>query len=100
MAFDDFDNLSTSLTSPADRFVSITPNDALDLARATRGIYIGTSGDVRITDAFSNIVTFKNLVAGVVHPIRATGSGPRERRRTWTLSRCIEPGATHERRGS
>lgn len=71
MAVDDFQTLSTSLTSPADRFVSITPNDALDLVRATRGIYIGTSGDVRITDAFSNIVTFKNLVAGVVHPIRA-----------------------------
>ncbi len=71
MADDDFKNLSTALDSPAERFISITPNDALDLVSATRGIYLGTSGDVRITDAYGNTVTFKNLVAGVIHPIRA-----------------------------
>lgn len=71
MAADDFGSLLTGLNSPASRFVAITPNDAADIAKASRGIYVGTSGDVRITDGFGNTVTFKNLVAGVIHPIRA-----------------------------
>jgi len=55
-------------TSPASRAFSITPNDSDDLSIITRGLYVGTSGDVKVDLYGGDTVTFKNLAAGVVHP--------------------------------
>lgn len=52
--------------------VAITPNDGVDLAtKPTKGIYLGVSGDVKITLNSGNTVTFTNLSSGVIHPIAA-----------------------------
>ena len=40
------------------------------LAQESRGIYVGTSGDLKVDLAGGTTVTFSNLAAGVVHPLR------------------------------
>ena len=49
----------------------MTPNDSTDLTAATRGLYVGVSGDVVVIMADdSAAVTITGLAAGVVHPLR------------------------------
>lgn len=47
----------------------ITPDNNTDLVFIPRGVYIGTSGNLRIHDADGEVVTFTNIAAGVIHPI-------------------------------
>lgn len=48
----------------------ITPSDSADLARRTRGIYVGVSGDLTVHMAEDGqSILFKDLAAGIVHPI-------------------------------
>lgn len=58
-----------AVTSAANA-ASITPNDGADLATPTRGLYVGASGDVRVTMVGGQTLTFVGLAAGVVHPLR------------------------------
>lgn len=57
------------LNSPARNAFAITPDDATDLAVATRGIYVGVSGDLRI--AMVNDAAPVTLVGAAVgyHPL-------------------------------
>jgi len=50
--------------------VAVTPNDASNLdGGATRGLYLGVAGDLKVTMADGTVVTFANLAAGVVHSL-------------------------------
>ncbi len=69
MANTDFPN---DLSGPAIDAVAITPSDSADLASPVRGIYVGTSGDVKVTLISGNAVVLKNLVAGVAHGLLVT----------------------------
>ena len=61
----------SSYSDPASRASSITPSDTTDLTSATRGIYTGTGGTiVCILEGDTASVTFANVPAGVVLPIR------------------------------
>ena len=60
----------SGLTDPIEEAFSVTPSDTVDLAKYTRGIYVGGGGDLRIELINGDIVTFVELVAGVIHPIR------------------------------
>lgn len=52
--------------------VSVTPNDGADLATVpTNGLYLGASGDVKLTLQDGSVVTFTALSGGMVHPIAA-----------------------------
>lgn len=66
--------MSIMVTRPADSAAAITPNNSTDLTGVTRGLYVGVSGDVKV-DLYDNetvtTVTFVDLAAGVIHPIRA-----------------------------
>jgi hypothetical protein len=67
------DNFLTSragITDPANSAYSITPSDSAELGIYTRGIYVGTSGDLAVMMVSGDIVTFASLSAGVIHPIR------------------------------
>lgn len=61
-----------SLLIPAEEFDAITPHDSNELSKPSRGIYVGVSGDVKVISLDGNDVTFVNLVAGMIHPIRCT----------------------------
>ena len=52
--------------------IAVTPSDSVDLTNPCRGIYVGVSGNVAVVLAGGETVTFVNLVAGVLHGIRAT----------------------------
>ena len=53
---------------------SVTPDDSANIQiptglNGTRGLYVGVSGDVKVTLAGGTVATFKDLSAGVVHPL-------------------------------
>lgn len=51
--------------------VAITPHDTNDLTDITRGLFVGTGGNVSLILADDSVaVLFKNVPAGVVLPLR------------------------------
>lgn len=48
--------------------VPIVPNDATTFG-TTRGLYVGSSGDVRVSMGDGTTVTFPTMAGGVVHPL-------------------------------
>lgn len=60
-----------NLITPGREFTAITPNDSTDLTKPTRGILVGTEGNLRIHDLKGNAITLPNLAAGIIHPIQA-----------------------------
>jgi hypothetical protein len=60
------------VTSSAVLATAVTPHDTNDLAGGlTKGIYIGGSGDLKVTFENGSSATFTALSAGVIHPIAA-----------------------------
>lgn len=55
-------------TAPARNAVAVTPADVGTIP-ATRGLYVGVSGDVKVVMSSLETVTFVGLAAGVVHPL-------------------------------
>lgn len=66
---DQFELHVPELDDPSDNAAAVTPNDSTDLTNASRAIYVGTAGDVRVDMVTSGTVTFTNMEAGW-HPIR------------------------------
>lgn len=60
-----------SITAPVSGGAAVTPNDSTDLTTPGRGLYVGVSGDVKVTTVGGDALTFVGLAAGVVHPIMA-----------------------------
>jgi hypothetical protein len=72
MVQDRFQNFGDSLMTPAERCYAITPNDVQELPLATKAVFIGQSGDVRLVSVQSTeAVTFRNLAAGSILDVRA-----------------------------
>lgn len=70
-ATDTFANFGdTALVMPATHAEAVTPNNSTDLTNATRGIYVGVSGDLKVDLLSGDTVTFVNIAAGVIHPLR------------------------------
>lgn len=74
-----FDARYPGATFPGHKAVAVTPSDSATF-ETTRGVYVGTAGDlvVRFAGDTAN-VTLKNVVAGVTHPwsivrVAATGT--------------------------
>jgi hypothetical protein len=62
-------------SDPAHHAAPVTPNDAVDLPVASTAIYIGVSGNLKVTMLGGEILTFNNVAVGW-HPIPVT--------RVWT----------------
>ena len=62
-------SVGTDWVKPALNAASATKSDTANLAHPSRGIYVGTAGDVHVLTTGGDEVTFKNLAAGMVHPI-------------------------------
>lgn len=58
-------------TEPVTHAFAVTPHDTNELTSHTRGIYVGVSGDVKVTTIDGDAVTFVGLAGGVIHPIMA-----------------------------
>lgn len=68
---DHFKSHATGMSDPIINASGVTPDDAADLAITTRALYVGTSGNLRVTLASGDIVTFANVGAGW-HPLRVS----------------------------
>jgi hypothetical protein len=67
-----------SLSDPAEFFEAITPSDTVNFrpgptacSKSTRGIYVGVAGNVTAVREDGTAVTFVNVNAGTIIPIRA-----------------------------
>jgi hypothetical protein len=61
---------STTPDSCAVNCIAITPADS-DLVQPVRAIYVGGSGNLRISDTGGGAVTFVGAVAGTILPVMA-----------------------------
>lgn len=53
--------------APAEKAFAL-PNDT-DFA-PTRGVYVGATGNLRVMTAARDVITFIDIQAGVIHPLR------------------------------
>jgi hypothetical protein len=69
-----FPNNPVNIDEPAAHAAAITPNDAADLANATRFIRITVAGTLRVTMVGGEDVTYLSgsLALGVAHRLRVT----------------------------
>lgn len=68
---DEYKNTPKTIDSVAEKAYAITPDDNADLPTATRSIYVGTGGDLKVDMVDSGTgVVFKNLPDGALLPIR------------------------------
>ena len=72
---DTFKRFTSGLESPATRLNAVIPDDATDLAFASRALNVGASGYVRVTTTDGDIATVF-VSAGAAFPVRA--------RRVWS----------------
>jgi len=70
MADDPFRNQNSGIADPASDAFAITKSDSTVIA--ARALYVGTAGDVVVTTRGGTDVTFKNVPAGSILPVRAT----------------------------
>jgi hypothetical protein len=69
---DDFASHASHLTAPARDGEAVTPSDSVPLARASRGLYVGSAGNLRVTMVSGAVVTFTGVAAGSYYPLRVT----------------------------
>ena len=67
---DEFETHQNSLSAPALFAEPVSPSDSTLLTLATRAIYVGGAGDLRVRMASGGDVIFRNLQAGAVYPFR------------------------------
>jgi len=67
---DRFADRSPSTDGPAFHGFAITTSDGTDLTEVTRALYVGGAGAVHVLMASGGDVTFANVAAGTVLPIR------------------------------
>lgn len=68
---DNYQSNATGIESPVTNASAVTPHDENDLPFATRGLWVGTAGDVRVIMLSGSEETFPNMHVGW-HPIRVT----------------------------
>ena len=69
---DSFKDHAVSLTSPVTALEVIVPNDGLDLAYATRGIFVGQGGDLAVQMLSGETATLRNVQDSLLYPIRVS----------------------------
>lgn len=65
---DDFASTQTGLDSPARGSYPVTPDDATDLAKTSRGLWITGTGDVKMTFQDGSIDTYSGLPGPALYP--------------------------------
>ncbi|PEQ11034.1 hypothetical protein B2G71_19195 [Novosphingobium sp. PC22D] len=69
---DSYNGYASSPMSPAENCFAIIPSDALELAEATKGLYVGMGGDVTLRSLHGQSdVKFVNVPSGAILDVRA-----------------------------
>ena len=69
---DSFSNQKTYTSDPLTSAVVVSPSDSADLSYTTRAVYIGTTGNMKVTMQDSGTVLFTGIPAGTTLPIRVS----------------------------
>jgi hypothetical protein len=72
MAAADLANKSNNVVDPASNAAAVTPNDSTDLAVTSRALFVGGAGNIAVTMAGGQSITFTGVTAGAVLPIRVS----------------------------
>jgi hypothetical protein len=72
MAAVDLSNKSNNVVDPGSNAAAVTPNDSTDLTYTTRALFVGGAGNIAVTMAGGQSVTFTGVTAGALLPIRVT----------------------------
>lgn len=67
---DTFKGHSQNLIAPPASAVEVTPSDSTDLTFATRAIYVGTAGNLRVKMLDGTTITLTNVQAGCQYALR------------------------------
>lgn len=67
---DRFASHADGLESPASSGFAVAPSNVDDLPQVTRAIYVGTAGNLAVTLASGDEVTFINLPSATLLPVR------------------------------
>ncbi len=68
---DKYKNALRTIDSVCEDADNIVPNDAVDLPRTSRALYVGSTGDITVQLVNSvTSITLKNVVAGSLLPLR------------------------------
>ncbi len=62
---------NAGLDSPAGDGFAVVPDNSSDLAKATRAIYVGATGDIKADLVGGATLTFTSVPQGSILPIRA-----------------------------
>lgn len=57
--------------TPAAAGESVTPHDTNNID-PTKGVYVGTSGDLKVNMLDGTALTFVGIAAGMIHPLTVT----------------------------
>ncbi len=68
---DQFAAFRPGLDSPAEHAAAVTPNDSTDLTYATRALYVGGTGNIKVTTVGGETLVLSAVPVGVL-PIRVT----------------------------
>lgn len=72
MPEDAYRHVIASPLSPAEQCFAVAPSDTLELPVATKALYVGAGGDVRLVALGDTAaVTFRNVAAGTILDVRA-----------------------------
>ena len=67
---DPFARHNPGLNAPAFGAFQITPDDSAPLEQVTRALFVGGEGNLRVTMAHGQTVTFTAVQPGMMYPIR------------------------------
>ena len=69
---DRFSDYADNVTAPAMRAAGVAPSDSAVLADIPKALYIGTAGHLSVILVGDSVaVTFRNVAAGTILPVRA-----------------------------
>lgn len=71
-ATDIFSRKQALTADPASNAVLVTPSDSTDLTYVSRAVYVGTTGNMKVTMQDSGTVLFTGIPAGTTLPIRVS----------------------------
>ena len=57
-------------SDPAEDAGAVTPSDVTNLTRTARALYVGGAGNVVVVTPSATVVTFTNVQAGSILPVR------------------------------
>ncbi|KKC38865.1 hypothetical protein WH87_08280 [Devosia epidermidihirudinis] len=68
---DIYGDSAQSLLAPASGAYTVVPSDTVSLPQVSRAIYVGAAGNVTLEMLWGPTVTFSNVAAGSILPVRA-----------------------------